>query len=196
MLKVGIGERSATMDRFCIKGEYTARLVPEYFVDSLPESRGITHQPDVYPFANYLATMFGCSTVIDVGCGRAQKLMKLSGSFSLVGIDYGSNIGFCRSNHSAGQWVEFDLEEDSVIPLDPETISKSIVICSDVIEHLVDPTNLLKNLKRMMEYAPVGIITTPERDLVRGLNDPGPPGNPAHVREWNLSELHALLAQS
>src|ERR1051326_5255104 len=196
MTEVELGVRSATMDRFCIKGGYTARLRPEYFVDSLPESLGITHQPDVYPFANFLATKFGCSSVIDVGCGRAQKLMNLSKSLSVVGIDYGSNMDFCRTNSPASQWVEFDLEEDSVIPLDPETISKSIVICSDVIEHLVDPTNLLKNLKRMMEYAPVGIITTPERDLVRGLNDPGPPGNPAHVREWNLSELHALLAQS
>src|SRR5712671_4256351 len=101
MPEVEIGRGSATMNRFCIKGGYTSRLRPEYFVDSLPESLGITHQPDVYPFSNYLATLFGCSTVIDVGCGRAQKLMDLSQSFSVVGIDYGSNIDFCRTNYPA-----------------------------------------------------------------------------------------------
>src|SRR5258708_5805192 len=136
MAEIENGGRNITMDRFCIKDQYTARLEPEYFVDSLPETLGITHQPDVYPFANYLANKFGCSTVIDVGCGRAQKLMGLSQAFSVVGIDYGSNIDFCRSNYSAGQWIEFDLEQDSVIPLDPEMVKKSVVVCSDVIEHL------------------------------------------------------------
>jgi hypothetical protein len=33
------------------------------------------------------------------------------------------------------------------------------------------------------------VISTPERDIVRGGNDFGPPENPAHYREWNGTEF-------
>lgn len=69
-------------------------------------------------------------------------------------------------------------------------------MCSDVIEHLSDPTGLLTTLGECLKYAPVAIVTTPERDLVRGMCDMGPPANPAHVREWNQVELLHLLEAS
>jgi hypothetical protein len=68
--------------------------------------------------------------------------------------------------------------------------SQSLVICSDVIEHLVNPTELLRFL---YDTAAVTLLSTPERDLSRGTDHWGPPQNEAHVREWNLAELHALL---
>jgi hypothetical protein len=37
------------------------------------------------------------------------------------------------------------------------------------------------------------LISTPDRDLARGATDLGPPGNPAHVREWDLGEFAAML---
>ena len=67
-----------------------------------------------------------------------------------------------------------------------------MLVCADVIEHLVDPTGLLLALRALLEHAPVALLSTPERVLVRGADDQGPPANVAHVREWALDELVAL----
>jgi hypothetical protein len=37
------------------------------------------------------------------------------------------------------------------------------------------------------------LLSTPERDLVRGREHLGPPGNPCHLREWSIRELDAFL---
>ena len=61
------------------------------------------------------------------------------------------------------------------------------------IEHLVHPEHLLASLREALQWAPLLIVSTPERDLARGIVDFGPPGNPCHVREWNLAEFTCLL---
>jgi hypothetical protein len=63
------------IDRFFIKEGYKVRDTPEPFIDLVPN---ITYQPDVYPFAGYLAHKFGCEYATDFGCGTASKLVKLS----------------------------------------------------------------------------------------------------------------------
>ncbi|HEX8456860.1 MAG TPA: glycosyltransferase family 2 protein [Pyrinomonadaceae bacterium] len=113
--------------------------------------------------------------------------------FEVIGVDFGDNLRGCRERYPFGRWIEWDLEQDGLLELEPETVASAIVICSDVIEHLVDPTNLLANLRALVARAPAAILTTPERDLVRGASHTGPPQNPSHVREWNLAELKALL---
>jgi glycosyltransferase involved in cell wall biosynthesis len=62
-----------------------------------------------------------------------------------------------------------------------------------VIEHVVDPAGLLTALRRLAKRAVAVLVSTPERVLVRGAEDLGPPANSAHVREWSLRELVALL---
>ena len=66
-------------------------------------------------------------------------------------------------------------------------------VSADVIEHLVHPEHLLASLREALQWAPLLIVSTPERDLARGIVDFGPPGNPCHVREWNLAEFTCLL---
>jgi SAM-dependent methyltransferase len=178
---------------FFIKPGYTPRPAPEYFHDTLADTRGITHQPDAYPLAAHLAAYYGCRHVIDIGCGLAHKLVELHPRFRVIGIDFGDNLRGCRERYPFGQWIEWDLERREVIELDPEVVASSVVVCSDVIEHLVDPTGLLANLRALLAHAPAAVVTTPERDLVRGSGHFGPPQNPSHVREWNLAELETLL---
>ncbi|MDQ1591836.1 MAG: hypothetical protein QOG71_2463 [Pyrinomonadaceae bacterium] len=188
--------RASTNDgraEFFIKPGYTTRAAPEYFHDTLADTRGITHQPDAYPLAAHLAAYYGCRHVIDIGCGLAHKLVELHPRFEVIGVDFGDNLHRCRERYPFGQWIEWDLERDGVIELDPAIVASSVVVCSDVIEHLVDPTGLLANLRALLEHAPAAVLTTPERDLVRGSSHFGPPQNPSHVREWNLAELEMLL---
>jgi len=177
---------------YYIKHGYKANERPQYFNDILVDDKGIVHQPDVYPYAAFLSRRLNAMHVIDIGCGRANKLTSLHPEFKIIGIDHGSNIAFCKDKYPFGQWVEWNLEKGK-IPLKKSLLNNSVIICADVIEHLTKPTNLLVNIRECLKYAAAAIITTPERDLVRGVEDFGPPLNLSHIREWNLHEMEELL---
>lgn len=136
--------------------------------DVLDKNEGVVS--NVYSFADFLCRRFNVNYIIDIGCGRANKI----------------NV-----EHS-GQWIEWDLEKDTNPPK-KSLLKNSVIICADVIEHIEKPRDLLKNVKKCLNYASVAIITTPDRDMVRGVEDFGSARNKSHVREWNLSEMEPVL---
>jgi 2-polyprenyl-3-methyl-5-hydroxy-6-metoxy-1,4-benzoquinol methylase len=178
---------------YFIKPGYISRQQPEYFADVLDQEQGVIHQPDIYPLAAYLARKFDCKYIVDIGCGQGRKLTELHPEFELIGIDFGENIQYCRESYSFGRWLEWDLDGEALLELEPEVLSRSVIVCADVIEHLIHPDRLLDLIKAWMAHAPVGLLTTPERDLLHGPKDMGPPSNTHHVREWNSIELQAFL---
>ena len=180
-------------DTYFIKTGYIPRSETSYFEDSINCDSGIIHQPDVYTFAAYLGQKFGCTHILDIGCGRGLKLSQLHPEFKLVGVDFGENIEFCRKNYPFGEWQERNLESPHFELLPTHILKSTLIVCSDVIEHLANPSGLLQTLENCLEHAPLAILLTPERDLVRGVSDFGPPVNPTHVREWNQQELRQLL---
>lgn len=131
--------------------------------------------------------------LVDIGCGRAQKLMALAGEFDTVGIDFGANLDHCRRQYPDRTWLECDLDRPHTLPVSPSDLERSVIVCSDLLEHLVRPEHLLTSLRAALRHAPLLILSTPERDLCRGVRDLGPPANACHIREWNLAELAALL---
>jgi len=120
-------------------------------------------------------------------------LAKLHPRYKIIGIDYGVNLAVCREKYPFGRWIECDLDRPAAISVDSEILRKAVIVCSDVVEHLVNPEFLLGNLAVLMHTAPACLISTPERDLTRGAQDNGPPANPAHIREWNSKEFKVLL---
>ncbi|MEI9975608.1 MAG: glycosyltransferase family 2 protein [Ignavibacteriota bacterium] len=174
-----------------LKPGYRSRTEPLYY--AAETVAGITHQPVVYDFAAYLAKQYGCSTMIDLGCGRASKLAKLHPEVHILGVDFGENLEYCREHHSFGEWISHDFELGPLTSISRTTAVSAVVVCADVVEHLVDPSHLLETIRNLLEDAPVAILTTPERDLCRGPDDIGPPANQFHVREWSLSEFQLLL---
>jgi len=186
-------EETNSLTQFCIKKNYHHRKNSKYFEDEESNLGGITYQPDIYGFASFLAEKSGCSCIIDIGCGNAKKLVSLHPNFKIIGIDYGKNINECKKNYPFGTWINSNLESSDLTKSMNENLSKSMIICSDVIEHLINPSNLLSNIRILMNHSRICLITTPERDLTRGKNDFGPPINKHHIREWNFSELEQLL---
>lgn len=163
-----------------------------YFVDDVGQRRGIVYQPDVYTLAELVAELAGAHGLIDVGCGYADKLEAIHRrhpDWELLGVDYGHNIEHCRRTHRWGAWMEHDLETGLDV-----LASNRVIVCSDVVEHLADPTRLLKSLKTAA--APAVVISTPERDVMYGQPHSGPPANLCHVREWNMAEFRKLLASA
>jgi 2-polyprenyl-3-methyl-5-hydroxy-6-metoxy-1,4-benzoquinol methylase len=179
---------------YFIKAGYIAREEPAYFEDA---KAGVIYQPDVYPFAADLAGQMKCRTIIDIGCGRAMKLAKLheqNPERSYVGVDFGENIAWCKANHKFGIWVEANLEQSNTVRWKCPVVEEALILCSDVVEHLVNPVPLLQMIRALLQQgARVFVLSTPDRDRINGPLHTGPPPNPCHVREWNLAELTKLL---
>jgi SAM-dependent methyltransferase len=152
-------------------------------------------QPDVYLAARALARSLPATRVIDVGCGNGAKLIELARDCKLptIGIDRGANLERARASAPELDWREHDLQDAAALPVAPDELAGGIVINADVIEHLPEPERLLAKLRAAHERAELVLLSTPERHLTRGLRDPGPPGNPAHIQEWTVREFGALL---
>lgn len=171
-----------------IKENYTTQLEPQYFQDVLDDSA--QWQAGVYRLAAQLARHYGAKRIIDLGCGRAQKLLQYADEFQVVGVDYGDNIQHLINARPDQHWVIADLNTDII---DSENFENSVVICADVIEHIPDPSALMKTLRNAAKVAKYVIVSTPDRlKVYKGEHD-GPPGNPAHVREWTNAELQAYF---
>ena len=174
--------------------DYAARSQPEYFNDAPNHDSDVVHQPDIYALAEYLVETTGRSTVLDIGCGSARKLLTIRAP-RRVGLDYAANIATCRAHTPAGTWFEIDLENGQFPEIPDFVAADTVVINSDVIEHLKDPSNLLGILAQLHHAGAIVLLSTPDRLRSRGPAHRGPPGNPAHVREWALAELVEVLAE-
>lgn len=149
------------------------------------------YQFAVYQRADVLIREKRLTRVADIGCGTAVKLERLAGRHPDVefwGIDQPSAIRLCRERYAFGHWLGVDLNHH------PETPGKKfdLVIAADVIEHLENPDLLLRYIQSMIAETGYVLLSTPDRDLLRGracLHSP----NRAHVREWNRAELARYL---
>jgi SAM-dependent methyltransferase len=183
---------SRSLQDYFLIANYQSRPVPDYCDDSIPDAEHKIYQPDVYSLAECLASL-GTRRIIDFGCGKGEKLKSMAARFDIIGIDIGLNIDYCRTTYPFGRWITYDFETEDALPIASSELQNSIVICADVIEHLINPLALLRSLKQCADDGARILLSTPERELVRGRSDSGPPENPNHVREWTIGELRALL---
>jgi hypothetical protein len=189
---------------FRLPADYVERDRACYFSDEprtaeWDDSVRITFQPDVYTLAEWIAWSttpdVDRETILDVGCGWAEKLAAIHdrhSTWDFVGVDYGSNLARCRTSYTWGRWIEANLETQGCVDrLDRVVPYHAIVVCSDVVEHLLDPRPLLDSLAQLDRATYV--FSTPERDVQHGYDHRGPSPNVHHVREWNAEEFHLLL---
>lgn len=177
---------------FCLPEEYVTRSDQVLYNDT---PSNLVYQPDIYQLAGYLATRANLKWIIDVGCGSAGKLASLAQQFSVIGIDSQVGIDMARQSIPEANLIVYDLET-GLPDLPDEIMNISLVICSDVIEHLQNPYLLMGKLAELSTKVPYIIISTPDRDRARGWLDNGPPANPAHVMEWNGTEFLRFMRDS
>lgn len=175
------------MNNYGIRPDYKARAEPAYFLDNL--GGNATWQPDVYRLALTLADALAPVQVIDVGCGNGDKLAACP--YPVRSIDYGENLVRAMTKHHMRSWIEHDLE--CGLPALSIIHRKSVMVCSDVIEHLKNPSPLLKDLADETHLCGAVVISTPDRLRLYGHDHNGEPTNPHHAREWALDELTRYL---
>ena len=153
--------------------------------------RSSLHQHAVYKWANKVISDHDIRNICDVGCGYAAKLNwlhKQKPSLGYWGIDQPNAVKLCQEKYDFGNWLGVDFEKNPEVP---ET-QADLIISSDVIEHLENPDFLLDYFKKLSTEKTSILISTPERDILRGKDCLHSP-NKFHVREWNKAELSAYL---
>lgn len=150
------------------------------------------YQWHVYEYARNMIS--SDDIVFDVGCGPADKLMYLAKKTScrVVGFDQPSIVLKNQSRHGGkATFLACDFEVDNPLKL-IDTMSPSFIVCSDVIEHMHDPDSLLRFIKKLASNKTTFIISTPDRDSLRGKSCTAAE-KPEHIREWNKEEFLSYL---
>lgn len=179
----GISRAPFLKSQFAIKRGYLHRKYDRYFNDLLNTDE---YQKEVYLYARRLMSENNFRRIADIGCGSGYKLVNYLAEYETLGIDLTETVRFLESKYPDREWMEIDqfrLHQHST----------EMIICADVIEHLVNPDTLLQDINRIQHWKYL-IISTPERDLRRGKFSYGPPENEYHVREWNSGELIKYLS--
>ena len=175
--------RVGTPENYFIHDGYRPRTEAIYFDDTASEDQW---QLEVYQFAKEIADLRHLTTVCDIGCGSAHKLLRYFRALETIGVDVPKTCEYLRTKYPDRLWVDWNCE---IVP----PMRVDLVIAADVIEHLVNPDELLKYIQKLQpKYA---VISTPDRNLFRYACHNGPPTNPAHIREWSFAEFDAYLSR-
>ncbi len=144
-------------------------------------------QNSVYLNAVQIAKLNGLESVVDFGCGSAFKLLKYFKDFRRTGVDIGATLDFLKTTYPEERWVDGTI-------IHPMLFDADMVICSDVIEHLMEPDLLLSALAK--SRAKVFVLSTPALEILSDRGESrrlGPPVNRGHVVEWTTWEFAKLV---
>ncbi len=178
-------------DDFGLPSGYAARATPA--VPTPITDGAVAWQPDVYPTAANIARSLECDTLIDIGCDQVNQLKPLQSEFRLIGLGRGASTTAAARAVPSGIWLEVDPENLDLSEMPADVLARSVVVCSEMIQTVVDPRSLLAALRHLLRHAPALVLSTPDRERTYGKQHKGPPPNQSHVRQWSLAELRALL---
>lgn len=100
--------------------------------------------------------------VLEVGCGAGHILEKIKQG-KLYGIDI-SEIQIERTKKRLGSRVELKKAPGENIPYEDKYFDK--VLCSEVVEHVLDPREVLKEISRVMKDDGILSLSIPNEDVI------------------------------
>jgi ubiquinone/menaquinone biosynthesis C-methylase UbiE len=129
--------------------------------------------------------------VLDLGCNTGYGAEILSRvAKEVVGVDVSEKAISAAQDRYGHLGMKFQLTDGTRLPF--ENAEFDMIVSFQVIEHIVDYDVYIGELKRVVSPEGVVVFTTPNA-LLR-LDSGMKPWNEFHVREFNCSELEALLA--
>ena len=148
------------------------------------------YQYHVYTYARSLIQKFNLQSCVDVGCGSGYKLMQIIAPTGVrtMGIDQPYIIDRAKQVYPSGEWQKADFEK----PVTELATKFDMILSVDVIEHLLNPDELLQYVKSLAHPDSYILISTPERDIMSGSSNDAAV-NKEHIREWNQAEFRSYL---
>jgi SAM-dependent methyltransferase len=175
-------ERLQPVEIYCIKKGYHHAKISIQFDDTWNADQW---QKKVYELSVAIMQRNAYRSVIDVGCGSAYKLITLFSDYETIGIEISPFYEWLLEKYPDRKWLLFDAVTAG--------LKADLVICSDVIEHTAQPDEFMEFLNTL-QFNEL-ILSTPERNIVAGYDDYGPPENPSHLREWNTDEFKQYVSR-
>jgi ubiquinone/menaquinone biosynthesis C-methylase UbiE len=109
-----------------------------------------------------LADINRADKVLEVGCGAGHILEKIHGG-NLYGIDI-SEVQIRRAKERLGEKVMLLKSPGETTPFDDKYFDR--VLCSEVIEHVLDPTPLLNEMSRILKDDGILSLSIPNENLI------------------------------
>jgi 2-polyprenyl-3-methyl-5-hydroxy-6-metoxy-1,4-benzoquinol methylase len=130
--------------------------------------------------------------VLDLGCNTGygtEVLSRFAGK--VAGVDVSASAVQSARNTYSDSGIAFQVIDGKSLPFDEGSFE--VVISFQVIEHIVNYTNFIGEIRRVLAPEGVVVFTTPNA-LLR--LDPGmKPWNEFHVREFSHNDLKSLLGE-
>ncbi|MBL8764852.1 MAG: class I SAM-dependent methyltransferase [Phycisphaerae bacterium] len=165
---------------------------PEHGEYWTPSRIAMSHryQRHVYRWAARLVTKLGARSVLDVGCGLGTKLAEhiLPRCADVLGLDQASAVERARARCPGANFRVLDLDRPAL----RADRTFDMILCVDVIEHLLDPDPVLRLIRSFASARTLALFSTPDRDRARGRDSMGGE-KPEHVREWTVAEFDRFL---
>ena len=162
-------------DNYMMPKQYRCRELCRHWDDRSETDRW---QKYVYAHAHKISLELNLYSVLDIGCGSGYKLLDFFGiGYNICGTELDPCLSFLKKEYPKRKWLKGDW---NILVEGYE-----LLICSDVIEHIMDPDEVIGFIKKCNPN--VIIISTPVR------NNMGPPTNKCHIREWGFKEFHNYL---
>lgn len=191
------GSGTSDPTRYFLRPDYRVAFpdVPRPALDTPYWSEGriemsAYYQASVYRRAADFAREDGIRDLLDIGCGPGVKLMGILDPLvgNAVGIDDRHAVEVCSRLHPNGTFYADDFDSPKL------DLGRAfdLIICADVIEHVIDPDMLLDYIRRHATEATQIFISTPERNRLRGQHCVQSPKS-EHIREWNKEEFRGYL---
>jgi len=185
--------------KYCVKSSYIENKkinkinIDGKYWNSKRIKRNLYSNYYVYQFAQSVLLENRIKNLLDIGCGAGIKLSYFFKDLvpEIYAIDADNAIKYCKNNYNFGKFLSFDIENKSTWDK-IEGKKFDMIICVDVIEHLNDPDLLIELIKKFSNPMTYVVISTPERNVLRGKNCNYSP-NSEHVREWNVNEFSEYL---
>jgi DNA-dependent RNA polymerase auxiliary subunit epsilon len=96
----------------------------------------------------------------------------------------------CCNQYGFGTWLEWNPACFRGISLAADVLARAVIICTDVSKQLLDhPNSLLAQLKELLEYAPICLLTSSDRDSICRRHAE----RSANPDELSIAELEQML---
>ncbi|MGG6192515.1 methyltransferase domain-containing protein [Pantoea allii] len=182
-------------NNYRLPADYNSRVDYEKYIDGHDSLDSTVYQPHVYKSAFEIVKRTNAKYLIDIGCGDGSKVAQVRlfhPDCRVIMIDHEYIIDNVVKRYDFAQYISADFDVE-IPAIDESILKESVIICSDVVEHLLKPEIIIEFFRQCKHLVKAIVISTPDRVEERGYFDYGPPANPYHVREWTLDEFTRLL---
>jgi len=171
---------------YFIKNEDIPRNEIKSFENVFYNENDIIYNHDIYLFIKYLAEKLFLNNIIYITLTEKYNLSVFYSYFKIFRI---SSINY---KNKFIKWINFNFENPRFINIEPKILKKSIIFCIDILEFCNEPVIFLKNLKNFLNYAPIAVLITSDRDeLYKSQKKDF--FNSSYKYLWNINEIKNLL---